>query len=176
MPANDAQTVANLLREYAHRSSLRGANPYGTRAYLRAADSLLALSQPLDRVIAAGALTDIPGIGKSIADIVTKLHATGSHPSLEKFRKEVPAGVLELFAVPGLRPDKIMKLTKRLASAHSRSSKKLQKKTVFVRSKALALHCRPKSFKTLPSPAAEIRSCISQGRFSPRTRGSGRQA
>ncbi len=41
---------------------------------------------------------------------MTKLHATGSHPSLEKFRKEVPAGVLELFAVPGLRPDKIMKL------------------------------------------------------------------
>jgi DNA polymerase (family 10) len=110
MPANDAQTVANLLREYAHRSALRGANPYGTRAYLRAADSLLALSQPLDRVIAAGALTDIPGIGKSIADIVTKLHATGSHPSLEKLRKEVPAGVLDLFAVPGLRPDQIMKL------------------------------------------------------------------
>ncbi|EAQ35277.1 putative DNA polymerase beta family protein [Nitrobacter sp. Nb-311A] len=77
---------------------------------MRAADSLTALSQPLDRIIAAGTLTDIPGIGKSIADIVAKLHATGSHPSLEKLRKEVPAGVLELFAVPGLRPDKIMKL------------------------------------------------------------------
>ncbi|MDR6306523.1 DNA polymerase (family 10) [Nitrobacter vulgaris] len=110
MPGNNSQTVANLLREYAHRSALRGANPYGTRAYLRAADSLTALSQPLARIIAAGTLTDIRGIGKSIADIVTKLHATGSHPSLEKLRKEVPAGVLELFAVPGLRPDKIMKL------------------------------------------------------------------
>jgi DNA polymerase (family 10) len=77
---------------------------------MRAADSLGALSQPLSRVIEAGTLTDIPGVGDAIADIVTKLYETGSHPSLEKLRKEVPAGVLELFAVPGLRPDKILKL------------------------------------------------------------------
>src|SRR4029079_7738544 len=38
------------------------------------------------------------------------LHTTGSHPSLDKLRKEVPEGLLELFAVPGLRPDKILKL------------------------------------------------------------------
>jgi DNA polymerase/3'-5' exonuclease PolX len=66
-----------------------------------AADSLGALSQPLGRIIAAGALTSIPGIGDAIADIVTKLYETGTHPSLEKLRKEVPAGVLELFAIPG---------------------------------------------------------------------------
>jgi len=110
MVKTDAQTVARLLREYAHRSSFRGGNPYRTKAYLRAADSLAALSQPLERMIAAGTLTEIPGIGDAIADIVTKLHTTGSHPSLDKLRKEVPEGLLELFAVPGLRPDKILKL------------------------------------------------------------------
>jgi len=89
---------------------MRGDNPYRTKAYLRAADSLMALSQPLDRIIATGALTKIPGIGDAIADIVTKLYQTGTHPSLEKLRGDVPAGVLELFAVPGLRPDKILKL------------------------------------------------------------------
>ena len=65
-------------------------------------------------MIAAGTLTEIPGIGDAIADIITKLHQTGSHPSLEKLRKEVPEGVLELFAVPGLRPDKILKLHQEL--------------------------------------------------------------
>jgi DNA polymerase (family 10) len=110
MPKTDVRTVANLLREYAQRSSLRGSNPYRAKAYMRAADSLTALSQPLDRIIAAGALTDIPGIGDAIADIVTQLYKTGSHPSLEKLRKDVPAGVLELFAIPGIRPDKILKL------------------------------------------------------------------
>src|SRR5689334_20209278 len=110
MAKTDPQTVASLLREYAQRTSLRGGNPYRAKAYLRAADSLGALSQPLGRLIAAGALTSIPGIGDAIADIVTKLYGTGTHPGLEKLRKEVPAGVLELFAIPGLRPDKILKL------------------------------------------------------------------
>ena len=110
----DTQTVIRLLREYALRSSLRGGNPYRAKAYLRAAESLSALSQPLARIIAAGTLTEIPGIGDAIADIVTKLHETGSHPSLDKLRKEVPEGVLELFAIPGLRPDKILKLHQEL--------------------------------------------------------------
>src|SRR4051812_18760698 len=114
MAKSDAQTVARLLREYAQRTSLRGGNPYRAKAYFAAADSLAAVAQPLDRIIAAGALTEIPGIGDAIADIVTKLHKTGSDPSLEKLRKEVPEGVLELFAVPGLRPDKILKLHQEL--------------------------------------------------------------
>ncbi len=113
----DTQAVARLLREYAHRTSLRGGNPYRAKAYSTAADSLAALSQPLDRIIAAGTLTEISGIGDAIADLVTKLHQTGSHPSLEKLRKEVPEGVLELFAIPGLRPDKILKLHQELGVA-----------------------------------------------------------
>ena len=104
------QTVARLLREYAQRTSLRGGNPYRWKAYLRAADSLSALSQPLGKVISDGRLREIPGVGDAIADIITKLYEVGTHPSLEKMRKEIPEGVLELFAIPGLRPDKIMKL------------------------------------------------------------------
>jgi DNA polymerase (family 10) len=36
-------------------------------------------------------------------DIVKKLHATGTHPALEKMRKEIPAGVLDMLTIPGLR-------------------------------------------------------------------------
>lgn len=59
----DTQAVAGLLREYAQTDSLRAGNPYRAKAYLRAADSLAALSKPLARVIATGKLTEIPGIG-----------------------------------------------------------------------------------------------------------------
>jgi hypothetical protein len=102
------------LREYGQRTSLRGVNPYRAKAHFTAADSLAALSQPLDRIIPSGTLTEIPGIGYTIADIITKLHQTGSHPSLQKLRKGVPEGVLELFAIPGIRPDKILKLHQEL--------------------------------------------------------------
>ena len=110
MATFDAQAVAQLLREFAGRSSLRGGNPYRAKAYAHAADSLSALVVPLAQIVEAGRLTEIPGIGDAIADIVTKLHRTGTHPSLEAMRKEIPAGVLEMLAVPGLRPDKVLKL------------------------------------------------------------------
>ena len=114
MPSLDARAVASLLREYAQRTALRGGNPYRAKAYSRAADSLVALAVPLDALVAEHQLTDIPGVGDAIADIITKVHKTGSHPSLEKLRKEIPAGVLEMLAVPGLRPEKVLRLYKDL--------------------------------------------------------------
>src|SRR4051795_9615703 len=114
MPSLDARGVATLLREYAQRSALRGDNPYRSKAYSRAADSLATLTVPLERLIAEERLTEIPGVGEAIADIITKLHRTGSHPSLEKLRKEIPAGVLEMLTVPGLRPEKVLRLHKDL--------------------------------------------------------------
>ena len=114
MAVADTQTVASLLREYAQRTALRGGNPYRAKAYSRAADSLAALAVPLDGLIAEDRLTDIPGVGEAIADIITKLHGTGSHPSLEKLRKEIPSGVLEMLTVPGLRPEKVLRLYQEL--------------------------------------------------------------
>jgi DNA polymerase (family X) len=108
----DSQTVARLLREYAQRTALRGGNPYRAKAYSRAADSLSALAVPLHVLIEEDRLTEIPGVGDAIADFIKKLHWTGAHPSLEKLRKEIPAGVLEMLTVPGLRPEKVLRLYK----------------------------------------------------------------
>jgi DNA polymerase (family X) len=110
MTALDASSVAALLREFGQRSPLRGGNPFRAKAYARAADNLLALSIPLESVIAQDRLQEIPGIGDAIADIVKKLHATGTHPALEKMRKEIPSGVLDMLTIPGLRPDKVIKI------------------------------------------------------------------
>ena len=117
MPPLDARGVATLLREYAQRTALRGGNPYRAKAYSRAADSLAALAVPLNVLVAEDRLTEIPGVGDAIADIITKVQKTGSHPSLEKLRKEIPAGVLEMLAVPGLRSEKVLRLYKDLGIA-----------------------------------------------------------
>jgi DNA polymerase (family 10) len=110
VPKADIQIVAKLLREHAQRTALRGGNPYQAKAYSRAADSLTALAIPLEVLVEEGRLTEISGIGEAISDIITTLHRTGSHRGLEKLRKEIPAGVLELLSVPGLRPDKVLRL------------------------------------------------------------------
>jgi len=114
MASLDTSAVADLLREYGQRTALRGGNPYRAKAYLHAADNLAALTLPLDQAIREGRLQEIPGIGQAIADIITKLHTHGTHPNLEAMRKDIPAGVLEMLSVPGLRPDKVLKLYKEL--------------------------------------------------------------
>ncbi len=112
-----ASAVAELLRELGHRSTLAGGNPYRARAYLKAAESLSALTVPLNQLVSKGELREIPGVGETIADIIEKLHFTGTHPSLEKSRRDVPAGVLEMLAIPGVRPEKILKLYRELGIA-----------------------------------------------------------
>jgi DNA polymerase (family 10) len=110
MPAPTTVEVAEMLREYGRRLSLAGGNPYRARAYVRAADSLAALGEPLEALVAEDRLTDLPGIGDAIAAIVTTMYRTGAYPKLEEMRREIPASVLEMLAVPGLRPDKVLKL------------------------------------------------------------------
>ena len=52
MAALDAAAVAALLVELGRRTALAGDNYFRAKAYLRAADTLSALVESLDRVIA----------------------------------------------------------------------------------------------------------------------------
>ena len=114
MPKLDASSVAALLTELGQRTRLAGGNPYRAKAYLKAADSLAAIPVPLSDLVAADRLRQIPGVGETIADIIERLHLTGAHPALEKMRQEIPAGVLEMLTIPGLRPEKALKLYREL--------------------------------------------------------------
>jgi len=149
MPKADTHTVAKLLREYAQRTALRGGNPYRAKAYSRAADSLTALAEPLDKLIAEERLTDVPGIGEAIADIVTKLYQTGTHPSLEKLRKEIPAGVLELLTIPRLRPEKVLRLYKDLGISSLAELEAAAKEDRIKKSKGLGAALQTKILQNL---------------------------
>ena len=113
----DAAAVSKLLRELAQRLELAGGNPYRARAYSRAAENLLLSPLPLAQLIAEDRLTEIPGIGDALAAVITQLHETGEHPRLEAMREEVPAGVLDMLRVPGLRRERVHKLYKELGIA-----------------------------------------------------------
>jgi DNA polymerase (family X) len=114
MPSPDASQIACLLKEFGRRAMLYGGNPYRAKAYLRAADSVALLTEPIGDLIAQNRLREIPGVGEAIAAVITTLFQTGSHPSLEKMRADVPDSVLEMLMIPGLRPEKVLKLHKEL--------------------------------------------------------------
>jgi DNA polymerase (family X) len=117
MSGLDASAVAKLLTEFGQRTALRGGNPYRARAYYRAADSLLALPVPLAVLVEEGRLHEIPGVGDAIAAIIRTLHRSGTHPGLEAMRREIPEGVLPMLTLPGLRPDKVLKIYRDLGIA-----------------------------------------------------------
>lgn len=112
--ARDAAAVADLLHEMGQRIALAGGNPYRARAYAGAAQTLRTLTEPLGEIIAAGRLRELPGIGEAIAAMIPTLHETGTHPSLESLRSDISSGVLEMLAVPGLKPEKVLALFREL--------------------------------------------------------------
>jgi DNA polymerase (family 10) len=93
---------------------LRGGNPYRAKAYLRAEESLGALTLPLGQIIREERLRELPGVGDAIADIITKLYKTGTHSALETMRKVFPAGLLDMLSLPGLRPVNVFKIYRAL--------------------------------------------------------------
>jgi DNA polymerase (family X) len=117
MAGLDASGVARLLEEFGQRLELGGENPYRARAYGNAAKSLRGLTKPLHDIIANGQLRDIPGVGPTIAERIRTLHETGTHPTLEALRQEIPADVLEMLKIPGLRAREVVQIYKQLGIA-----------------------------------------------------------
>src|SRR6185369_10126741 len=82
--------VAERLRELGAYLRFAGDSPWKAKAY----DT------------AAGAV-EAPGIGDSLAAVITELAQTGTSPRLEKLRADFPPGLLELTNLPGLRLPRI---------------------------------------------------------------------
>lgn len=60
------------------------------------------------------ALQEINGIGKSIADVILEIIATGTHRLLNELLAKTPEGILEVLTIKGLGPKKIKVLWQEL--------------------------------------------------------------
>ncbi|MGE4063381.1 MAG: PHP domain-containing protein [Rhodospirillaceae bacterium] len=105
-----ARDIAAQLREMGERLALERGNPYRAKAYIRAAENLALSTAPVDELIAAGRLTEIPGIGEALAGVIVDIFNTGQSKKLLAMREDAPAGLLELLKIPGLRGDRVKKL------------------------------------------------------------------
>src|SRR5689334_17220241 len=110
MKKADIATVAQRLEKLGQRIALEGGNPYRARAYSRAAQNLALSPAPLDKLIAQGGLTQIPGIGDALAAVITEIYETGDYSGLKARKESVPDSVLNMLRIPGLRPERIRKL------------------------------------------------------------------
>ena len=110
----DARDVARVLDEIASLLELQGENPFKIRAYENAARAIEGLTQDLGELVHAGTLTEVRGIGDSIAQRITELWIKGSMPFYDELRASVPAGWAEMVRVPGLGAKRVRLLGEKL--------------------------------------------------------------
>lgn len=105
-----ATEIAAQLREMGQRLSLEKGNPYRAKAYVRAAENLVLTTTPIADLIAGERLTEIPGVGDALAAAITDIYNKGESKKLAAMRTQSPAGLLEIMAIPGMRPERVKKL------------------------------------------------------------------
>lgn len=109
-----AREIADFLEEYCTLLELSGADSFRLRAYTNAVRIFENLDADLADLIERDALTEIKGVGKSVAALVGEYARTDSAAAYEKLKSEVPQGVLDMLRVPGLGPRKIMAIRSEL--------------------------------------------------------------
>lgn len=98
--------VADIFSLIGNLLEVKGEVIYKILAYRKAADSLNALSRDVYDVWQEGKLTEIPGVGKAIAEKIDELLSTGHLKFLEKLEAEVPPSLVEVLQVPDVGPKK----------------------------------------------------------------------
>lgn len=94
--------VARVLKEISLLLEFEGKEPFKIRAYQRAVRSISALGEDVALLAERGVLTDIPGIGKGIAEVIKSYLETGEVAALSELRTRVPVKIMELDTIPGV--------------------------------------------------------------------------
>src|SRR5258705_1385960 len=107
----DKFAIVAALQDIAALLELKGGKDrFKARAYQTGARVIAGLSEDVGEVVLGNRLTSMRGIGEALASQIEQLYLTGESSVLLALRKEFPAGILELSAVPGLSISKIKSL------------------------------------------------------------------
>src|SRR6185436_20007500 len=106
MKLNDKTAVANALHDLGLYLQIKGENSFKTRAYDIASERIAGLADDLGQLVTEKRLTELEGVGDSIAAKITELVMTGKLEALEKLKHEFPPDILSLLKVPELGPKK----------------------------------------------------------------------
>lgn len=104
--------IAAIFENISDMLSVLDENPFKIRAYKKAATNVLELSESIEETAGREELTDIPGVGKDLADKIEEYLESGKIKEYEKLKKKVPMEVIELLRIQGLGPKTLSLLFK----------------------------------------------------------------
>lgn len=102
--------IAAALLEISSLLRLKEKEPFRAKAYARAAQALAEAGANFPELVKQNRLTEIKGIGTSLAGVISELHTTGRAALLDDLRAEFPQGVVTLSKIGGLTIEKIRTL------------------------------------------------------------------
>lgn len=102
--------IASAFDELATLYELDGAVVYRVLAYRNAAKAIRESGASVAELARAGRAEELPGIGKTIAEKIEALLATGSIPAAEKLKARIPPGLVAVTTIPGLGPKRVRAL------------------------------------------------------------------
>ena len=116
MPNPTNREIADRLREIRTLMEFAGEAFFKYMAYERAAETL-ENAAPIGGEADVARLTELPGVGKSIAARIATIARTGTDPYLEELRERYPSSLLEVLAVQGVGMKTAQQLFERLGVA-----------------------------------------------------------
>lgn len=94
--------IARLLDHIADILQFQEENPFKVKAYRQAANSIYHLDEDIQYLYEKDRLGEIPGVGKAIKAKIEEMVEKGSLEYYEKLLKQVPEGLLDMLAIPGV--------------------------------------------------------------------------
>lgn len=102
--------VATLLREVATALRIKGADRFQAASYEAAARGVAHTPEPVRDLWRTGRLTEIPGVGGSIAGHLDEWFRTGHAQRFDEALEGIPEAMFELVRIPGVGPATAHKL------------------------------------------------------------------
>src|SRR3990172_4615362 len=91
-----------------------GEEPFRVLSYRRAARQIEALTEDVEDLVREGRVSQIDGVGPSLAERIAEYVTIGRIAFHEELRAKFPPGVLDLLRVRGLGPKKVKMLWQQL--------------------------------------------------------------
>lgn len=99
--------IAEIFEQIADMLAIRGDNYHRILAYRNGAESIRGLGRDVNAVYESGELTEIHGIGETLAAKIEELLTTGKLEFYERLSEEIPPELTELLRVEGLGPKRV---------------------------------------------------------------------
>jgi len=107
MPVQNSE-IADRIERLADLLAIRGENPFRVRAYRNAAFEIRTLPRRLSAMIQAGEdLSQIHGVGATIARAIEEIARTGHLAALERIERREGHELADLLRIPGLGPKRV---------------------------------------------------------------------